>query len=314
MIWLAIFGLCAVTFLFAGIEAGLLSVDLVRLRQQVKQKTPGAARLARLIEEPERLLVTVLLVTNVANIVALLLATRVVVNSLGLAGYFVTVAAAIPIHLFPLGVLPKSLFRRFPLRALSALGGLLEKTSLVLWPLLEVGELLGRFLLRRRATEERRLFAAREELKQVAVQSEREGSLTSSERAMIHNVVDFRNVRVRDVMQPLGNCLTVPANSSVESVLQLSSTSGVDRFPVIHAGEAIGLVNVLDILLDKKESSTLARYTRRIVIATENEPAYRVIRRLRAARLGLAAVVDARKKLLGIATHDGLITRLVRSS
>ncbi|MEP6820934.1 MAG: CNNM domain-containing protein [Chthoniobacterales bacterium] len=314
MIWLAIFGLCALTFLFNGIEAGLLSVDLVRLRRQVKQKTPGAARLARLLEEPERLLVTVLLVTNVANIIALLLATRVVVNSLGLVGYFITVAAAIPIHLFLLGVLPKSLFRRFPLRALSALGGLLEKTSLVLWPLLEVGELLGRLLLRRRATAERRLFAAREELKQVAVQSEREGSLTSSERAMIHNVVDFRNVRVRDVMQPLGKCLTVPASSSVESVLKLSSTSGVDRFPVIHAGEAIGLVNVLDILLDKSAPATLARYTRRIVTATENEPAYRVIRRLRAARLRLAAVVDARKKLLGLATDEELIKRLVQSA
>jgi CBS domain containing-hemolysin-like protein len=40
-------------------------------------------------------------------------------------------------------------------------------------------------------------------LKQVAVQSEREGSLSATERAMIHNVVDFRNVRVRDVMTPL---------------------------------------------------------------------------------------------------------------
>ncbi len=307
MIWLAIGGLCALTFLFAGIEAGLLSVDLVRLRQQVKRGTPGAARLARLLEEPERLLVTVLLITNVANIIALLLATRVLVNSLGLGGYFITVAIAIPFHLFLLGVLPKSLFRRFPLRALSALGGLLEKTSLLLWPVLEIGQFLGHLLLPGRATEKRRLFAAREELKQVAVQSEREGALTAAERAMIHNVVDFANVRVRDVMRPLGQCITVPANSSIQSLLELSASSGVDRFPVIRAGEAIGLVNVLDILLDRAEAGSLAHYTRRIVTATENEPAYRVIRRLRAARLGLAAVVDARHRLLGIATNEELI-------
>lgn len=314
MIWLAIVGLCAVTFLFAGIEAGLLSVDPVRLRHHVKQQTPGASRLARLLEEPERLLVTVLLVTNVANIFALLLATRTLVHSFGLKGYFITVAAAIPIHLFLLGVLPKSLFRRFPLRALSALGGLLEKISLVLWPLLEVGQYLGRLLLPKRATEQRRLFAAREELKQVAVQSEREGSLTSTERAMIHNVVDFRNLRVRDVMKPLGQCLTVSANSSIESILELGTTSGIDRFPIIRAGEAIGLVNVLDLLLDKNPPASLALYTRRIVTATENEPAYRVIRRLRAARLGLAAVVDARRRLLGIATDEDLIKRLVQSA
>jgi len=111
MIWLAVLGLCAVTFLFAGIEAGLLSVDPVRLRHHVKNKTPGARRLARLLEEPERLLVTVLVVTNAADIIALLLATREVVTSIGHAGYFIMMVVAIPIHLFLL-VLPKSPRRR----------------------------------------------------------------------------------------------------------------------------------------------------------------------------------------------------------
>ena len=89
-------------------------------------------------------------------------------------------------------------------------------------------------------------------MKQVAVQSEREGSLTASERAMIHNVVDYRHVRVRDVMVPLVQCLTVDPQASIEQVLELSSTSGVERFPVVSTGgKAVGLVNVLDILLDK---------------------------------------------------------------
>ena len=44
MIWLAIIALCGVSFVFAGIEAGLLSLDPVRLRSHVKQKTRGAER------------------------------------------------------------------------------------------------------------------------------------------------------------------------------------------------------------------------------------------------------------------------------
>ena len=50
MIWLAVLGLCAISFLFAGIEAGLLSVDPVRLRHQVKQgarRAPRSIALAR---------------------------------------------------------------------------------------------------------------------------------------------------------------------------------------------------------------------------------------------------------------------------
>jgi len=314
MIWLLVFALGMITFLFAGIEAGLLSVDPVGLRRDVKQRTAGAARLARLLEKPERLLVTVLLLTATADICALLLATRSLVLSFGHAGYFIAVAAAVPIHLFLLGVLPKSLFRRFPLRTLAALGGLLENASLLLSPLLGIGERIGRFLLPRRA-ERQRLFAAREELKQVAVQSEREGSLTATERAMIHNVVDFRNVRGRDVMMPLAQCITIRPDMPVAEVLQLSARLGVDRLPVVsEEGQAVGLVNVFDILLDQGDHASLAKYTRRIVSASQTEPAYRILRRLRTARLGLAAVVNAERKLVGIATDEALIKRLVQSA
>jgi putative hemolysin len=287
----------------------------VRLRHHVKLGTRGAKRLERLLEHPERLLVTVLLVTNVADIIALLLATRLLVASYGHAGYWIAGLAAVPVHLFALGVLPKSLFRRFPFRALAALSGVLELATLLLGPIVTVGGTVGRLLVSRRTTDRARLFAAREELKQVAVQSEREGSLTATERAMIHNVVDFRRVRAREVMVPLAQCITVTPETSVPEVLELSSTSGVDRFPVIAAnGEAIGLVNIFDLLFNGREPQPLPRYMRRIITAGENEQAYRLIRRLRAARLGLAAIVDANRKLIGIATDEELIKRLVQSA
>lgn len=315
MIWLTVSALCVVSFLFAGIGAGLLSINAAQLRQHVKQKMRGARRLERLLEHPERLLVTVLLVTNVADILALLLATRELVGTFGRAGYAIVITAAIPIYLFLLGVLPKALFCRLPFGALSAMGGILETASLVLSPVLAIGRRLRSFLRPEPGSKRRRLFAAREELKQVAMQSEREGSLSSTERAMIHNVVDFRNVSVRDVMVPLEKCVTVTPHTTVATVLKLSSTSGLERLPVISdTGQAIGLVNVLEILLDSGEPKPLARYTRRIVSAADHEPAYRVIRRLRAARLGLAAVLNARQELVGIATNEELVKRLVQST
>ncbi|HEV3409052.1 MAG TPA: CBS domain-containing protein, partial [Chthoniobacterales bacterium] len=255
------------------------------------------------------------LITYVSDIFALLLATRTLVRSFGMAGYLIVALAAIPIYLFVLGVLPKSLFRRFPIPALAALGGLLELVSRLLWPLLELGERLGRILLPRRVSDRARLFAAREELKQVAVQSEREGALTSTERAMIHNVVDFRNVCARDVMVPLDKCVSVQPQTDVSTVLETSKATGVDRFPVISGdGNALGLVNVLDILFEHGPPGPLAKYTRRIVTAMEHEPAYRVIRRLRAARVGLAAVVDGRRNLVGFASDTELIRRLVQAA
>ena len=311
---LAILFLWTISFFFAGIEAGLLSIDPVRLRHHVKQRRPAALRLDRLVKRPERLLITVLLVTNLANILGLLVLTKLLVERFGVAGFLWSILIALPIYLFVLSVLPKSLFRRFPFRALAALGGMLEWFSILLWPILEIGERAGRLLIPRRASESARLFIAREELKQIAVQSEREGSLTSTERAMIHNVVDFRNVKVADVMVPIEQAVTVRPETPVSETLQLSTAKGVDRLPVISAdGAAVGIVNVLDILMDEAPGKTLATYTRRIVNANATEPAYRIIQRLRAARLGLAAVLDSEKKLVGIVTGEDMIKRLVQS-
>ena len=310
---LAIFLLWTVSFFFAGIEAGLLSVDPVRLRHHVKQGRRAALRLDRLTKRPERLLITVLLVTNLANILSLLILAKLLVARFGPLGFLLAVLIGLPIHLFLLGVLPKSLFRRFPFRALAALGGVLEWFSVLFWPVLEIGELVRKLLLPRRA-ESGRLFIAREELKQIAVQSEREGSLTSTERAMIHNVVDFRNVRAADVMVPLAKAVTATPDTSIEEALRLSAARGIDRLPVVSPeGEAIGLIDTLEILFDESPRDSLARYVRRIVIARDAEPAYRIIQRLRAARLGLAAVIDSQRKLIGIVTGEDAIRRLVQS-
>ena len=312
-LWI-IFGCWVVSFLFNGIEAGLMSIDPVRLRHNVKLNLPAAVRLDRLLKSPERPLVTVLLITNFVDIVALILLARQFVSRFGAAGWAVTVIVAIPIYLFVLGVLPKSLFRRFPFRALAALSRLVEVSVTILWPILAVGEQIGRLLLPPRAKNRARLFAAREELKQITAQSEREGSITATERAMIHNVVDFQNVTAGDVMKPLSKIESLSPDSTVEDALNLSRSTDFDRLPVIDSrGDAIGLVNVFDILLDKDGEASLSRYLRRMVTVQESEPADHAVHRLRAARLGLAAVVDQKRNLIGFVASEDLIGRLVRA-
>jgi len=304
-----------VSFFFNGIESGLLSIDPVRLRQNVKRRVPAALRLNRLLKHPERLLATVLLCTNAADIIGLLLLTRQLVRSYHYAGYFFALAVALPVYLFLLSVLPKSLFRRFPFHALARLAGVLEFASMLFSPLLELGARLGKLLLPARAAKRARLFAAREELKQITTDSEREGSLTSTERAMIHNVVDFSRVKVRDVMLPAAKVVALQPTASTQEAVELSAACDLDRLPVVPpGGQPSGLVNVLDILLDQNGNKPLGNYVRRIVTTTEEEPAYRIVQQLRAARLGLAAVVDKNKKFRGIVALEDLIRRLVSSS
>ena len=314
MTWLAIACCVLVSFVFSGIEAGILSVNRVRLKHRLKLRDPVAVKLNRLLEEPERLLVTVLIVTNMMNIVALSLATQELVKWLGVHGYFVAVAVCLPIYLLGLELLPKSLFRRFPYRALAALAEPLRLANLLLTPFHTVSRLLARVTSRRPA-DRRKLFVAREEFKYLTIESERTGTLSKHEREMIHNVVDFRGITAREVMVPIEQVRTIAVHASVDELLTQSRATNLNRWPVVsETGEIVGLVNVFDLALDGHRSGPVGSFQRRIVKVAPNEPAYSVLRKMRASRSTLAAVLASGARPLGIVTWEDLIKRLVSTA
>lgn len=315
MIWLAVVLCSIVSFLFSGIEAGLLSMNRVRLRHRVKQRDRAAIRLNRLLAHPERLLVTVLIVTNLANVFALTLATQELVRLCGHRGYLVALGVALPFYLFCLELLPKSLFRRFPYRAVAVLTGPLRLADRLLSPLHFCGQLAVRALFGRRPPSQQKLFVAREDFKYLTIESERTGALSKTERQMIHNVVDFRAVTARQVMVPIEKVRAIAASAPLEDLLRRSREEHLERWPILgDDGQLVGLVQTFDIALDGRSRGRVESFQRRIVTVALHEPAYSIVRKLRAARTTLAAVVDAEGKSLGIVTWEDLIQRLVSTA
>lgn len=310
MMWVVLALCLIVSFLFAGIEAGILSVSPVRLSHQVRLKNPRAIRLQALLRRPERLLLTVLLVTDFINISALVLLTRICTTHFGNLGYLVAFALAIPTWVVFLEMLPKSLFRRFPYRLLSVFSEILSFVTILLSPLIQVLVFLGKHIFH--MEEGHSLFIARDELKAYAVEVEKSGSLTATEREMIHNVVDFRIIKARDVMIPFDGFPVITAETPATEVLSVSKEKHLDRLPVTdEGGRIIGLVRAFDILLDGRLDTRAGHHLRRIVTARLDEPAYQVIRKLRAARLSLASVVDETGKPAGVVRPEDLIDRLI---
>ena len=322
---LLLFCVCLlVSFVYAGIEAGILSLDRTRLRSRVQQDDRAAVRLNRLLTHPGRLFATVLMVTNFADVAALVLITNAIVHWLGTPGYAVAGVAMLPVYLLGVQLLPKSLFRRFPYRALAALAGLLEWTTWLLAPGLIVGDwLLHRSWVAPRAERDALrgpgagLFTAREEFKSLAAEGERTGALTPAEHGMINNVIDFGNVPARDLMRPPPEVLVVGENMRVADLLGFARAHRLDHLPIADpAGSGKGLaalVDVFTLLLERDPQRDATAYLRRppLVVAPE-EPAGRILRRLRAARVNAAAVFDAGGAFVGIVRASDLVGRLVR--
>lgn len=314
---LLIVGCLAVSFLYSGLEAGLVSVSRVRLRSRAEQGDRGAIRLQRLLRHPERLLATVLLVTNFADVAALIAVTEAFVRRWGNFGYVWAGVALLPVYLIGVQLLPKSLFRRFPYRALAALAPLLEATSRVLAPVMTVGIWLTRRHFPASGARLHGLFAAREEFKSLAAEGERVGALSAVERGLIHNVVDFSALTARDFAKPAGATLPADGATRVADLLSFARDHGnLELIPIVDAaGKLTALVERDAILFDRDLQRPAASYLRRRPLSvTPADPASRVLRRLRAARLTAAGVEDADGKFIGAVLTRDLLQRLVRGT
>jgi putative hemolysin len=313
MTWLLFIFCLAVSFIFSGTESGLLSLNRFRLRQLSRSGDAHAVRLWRLVEEPSRLFITVLCVTGLANIIAILILASWFVHALKGWGYLCTILVAFPIFLIVTEMLPKSFFRRFPYQALASIAVLLEIASLLLMPLMAAGSWCALHIFRLKRPQE--VFVAREDLKSVTRQVEKMGMLSSMERQMIHNVVDFRAVRVKDVMVKSDRVVTLRIGTPVEEVIKTFLQTRFDSLPLANdRGEIVGLVNAFDVILDKKPGENADAYLHRMLVVREDEPASMALHRLRAAfPQTLALVVDGEDHTIGVVGIEDLLGPLVKT-
>jgi putative hemolysin len=313
MTWLLFIFCLAVSFIFSGTEAGLLSLNRLRLRQLSRSGDAHAVRLWRLVEEPSRLFITVLCVTGLANIIAILILASWFEHALKGWGYLCTILVAFPIFLIVTEMLPKSFFRRFPYQALASIAVLLEIASLLLTPLMAAGSWCAVHIFRLKRPQE--VFVAREDLKSVTRQVEKMGMLSSIERQMIHNVVDFRAVRVKDVMVKSDRVVTLRIGTPVEEVIKVFLQTRFDSLPLANdRGEIVGLVNAFDVILDKKPGENADAYLHRMLVVREDEPASMALHRLRAAfPQTLALVVDGEDHTIGVVGIEDLLGPLVKT-
>lgn len=305
----------AVSFVFSGIEAGILSVNRVRLANRAKRREPAALKLERLLATPDRMLITVLIVTNLANIFALVLGAGLLVDAMGRRGYVVALAIYLPVYLFGLELLPKSLFRRFPYRALAALSEPLRLLDLLLTPIHWIGSASQRLLFGGRTPLPPRLFLGREDFKYLTIEGERTGTLSKTEREMIHNVVDFRSVTALDVMVPIEASAVIPATESISRFIEQEAKTGMGKWFVSDEdGNITGVVDAFEVLLEARRDVDVATYQRRIVLVGPTEPAFSVLRKLRAARSTIAAVRGPGTRPIGRVSWEDLIRKLVSAA
>ncbi len=234
LIALGLVGCLVLSFWLSGMEAGVLALSRLRIRQQMRAGRPSAKVLHQFLENPENFLWTIVVGNTLVNFVVLGWFFSTLYGQVSLrSGWFALwfTAAGLAFYTF-FDLLPKMLFRTYPNRLCLALARPFRVLHIGLRPIVAVVELGSRLLLRWSGGKiyVGHLFGNREELRLVTQDSEQ--VFSSEERAMINRVLDLENLAVRQIAKPLAEATTISIEATVADALVLFRQSGRTRLPV----------------------------------------------------------------------------------
>ena len=196
---------------FSASETALMSLSNIRIRSMVDENIPRSIKIQKLIQNPGNLLGAILVGNNIVNIGASALATSIAIKHFGNTGVGIATGMMTLTVLIFGEITPKSLAaqnaEKVSLRIVNILSFIvfvLKPITIVLMKITNVFiKLLGGKIRNKQP------FVTEEEIKTMINMGHEEGVLEVEERKMIHNVFDFGDTRVSDVMTPRAYVIAV---------------------------------------------------------------------------------------------------------
>ena len=155
------------------------------------------------------------------------------------------------------------------------------------------------------------------EIRRVLARSSEEGHVDTAEVEMIERVFELDDIVAREVMVPLPDVVSVPADASLSELRTTVLTEGHTRYPVVDPddeNEVVGFVDVKDVLRATEESSdgaTAGGIAREITVVPETTTVNELLLRFREEHQQMAAVIDEWGSLEGIATVEDVVEAVV---
>ena len=300
---------------FSLSETAVLSSNRYRVRHLASKGNRNAQKLAAWLDAPQKLLATILLGNNFANIGAATVAAALVTRTFqeqhrNLYLALETIALTLVVLLFcELG--PKAFATRTPERISLRLVVPIEVWMRGVYP---VARLAIRFagLFYRSVRENQQTLAASisdVELKSII------NSYTQDQKKMLERVLEFSERQVRDVMVPRTGTESLAISTPLDEVLRVVETTRFTRFPVYHGSmdNVLGILHGKDLMpyLHQKKAFRISNLLRKPIFIPDTARLNNAIRVLQTAQTHMGIVVDEHGGVEGIITLEDLIEQIV---
>lgn len=136
-------------------------------------------------------------------------------------------------------------------------------------------------------------------------------------KEMLEGVLEVANLRVRDIMIPRSQMITIDLKDSVEQLLPIIIHAGHSRFPVINEDKdhIEGILLAKDLLLygfgQREKELRVADILRPAVVVPESKRLDKLLKEFRSERYHMAIVVDEFGGVSGLVTIEDILELIV---
>lgn len=308
---------------FSGTEVALFSLDKKKITTYLGNKRLISRYLVSLLEYPRRLLITILLGNTIFNVAATIVAVMLALDIAESYNISKDIAMTVQIVLLTIAlvifgeIVPKVWANKNPLTYAKWVAIPLYWMSIVIYPVSESLTEIIRLLVTKLKLKKKSYISA-EELTELANISHERGTIDEEEHELIHGIVSYKTVLVREVMTPRVDITYVSSDTGFDEVLQIITESGHSRIPLCKddLDEIIGILYAKDLLPyianpEMRKQISLSNLARKPYFVPEKKMISDLMQEFQERNLHIGIVVDEYGGTSGLISMEDIIEEIV---
>ncbi len=325
LIWylLVLFILLILSAMFTAFEAAIFNSSTIKLKSSDKKKHI-AKKIVDFKKNPERIISSIVLGNNLANIFFTSIMTILVVEytlRYSLSGSIQVIIATIisTVVIVVLGeTVPKNIGSFFPEKTSLLLYNIFSVFWYILYPFSYLLSKIGTGFLRIFGikTKEKKTFERQEEVLKMIEIGKEEGVIEKNEEKMIYSIFEFGDTLVREIMTPRVDIVAADEDTEIETIKKIIIESGHSRIPIYHEkiDEVIGVLYVKDLLkiqFEGKRIEDLKDILRQAYFVPETKRVDELFAEMQKSKFQLAMVFDEYGGVSGLVTLEDILEEIV---
>lgn len=303
--------------LVSGSEVAFFSLTHNQIDDIRKLKKSHGSKILSMLENPKRLLASILIANNVINIAIILISTYVFsalfdFSDSPVLGFIIQVIVVTFMILLLAEILPKIIASQNPLRFASLMAAPVMSLYRFVKPLsillVKSTNMIDKRMARKRPN------ISMDDLSH-ALDITADSSTTEEDKSILKGIVSFGNIYAREIMRPRVDVVAMEVETPFKELIESVLEAGYSRIPVYRESfdNVVGILYIKDLLpyLNKGVDFEWQALLRKCFFVPESKKISDLLKEFQEKKIHMAVVVDEYGGTSGIVTLEDILEEIV---